>query len=133
MPGPVHVVRAVVMPVVTVVVVLHRAVVLRGWAGGFGLKYAAGEQPKEDHQRYIALQGRRRTRTIGDQNASNRSEFQNVALMSSNTKPRTSTKTIWWPQADSNRRPGLERAVPHSHIQRVRWRRCATAVQAIER
>jgi len=38
----------------------------------------------------------------------------------------------WWPQADSNRRPGLERAVPHQHIQRVRRRRCASAVQAIE-
>jgi len=36
----------------------------------------------------------------------------------------------WWPQADSNRRPGLERAVSPQHIQVVRWRRCASAVQA---
>jgi hypothetical protein len=36
-----------------------------------------------------------------DQNASNRSEFQDVALMSSNTKPRTSTNTLWWPQRET--------------------------------
>jgi len=42
-------------------------------------------------------------------------------------------KQFGWPQRDSDPCFSLERAVSHQHIQRVRRRRCASAVQAIER